>query len=230
LQHTLPPALAYTWCPTVAEFLEGHAPAGSPVARRLREVRLTPEAQRVLAEYPDTIHLLAVVAEGLPDITGVVPLWIRMAEACPRAELRVAGESELHVVERLLGDDPALHLDHMELPQLFVFDDEWHPVAHWGPRPHAADPLLDEWLAQHPDFELLSEAAAAEAHGDPVEPAAIRAANGLPIQHAFAALNLQLMLQMRIWYNSGLDAEGSNELQMLLAGLHEEVDTVDGTG
>lgn len=224
--QTLPLAVAYTGCPTVGEYLEQQAPPGSPLRLRLREVRLTSEAQCAMAEFPETLHLLALAPEGLPDNVGVVPLWIRMAESCPRAELRFAGEFEFPHAERLLGDDPSLQIDALELPHLILFDEEWRPVAHWGPRPSAADPLLDEWLAQHPDFELLFEGISAELRGDPVD-AAAHAANGQPLQQAFGALNQQLMLQMRIWYNSGLDAEASNELQALLAGLRDETESTD---
>lgn len=224
----LPPALLYTRCATVAEYLAGCAQTGSLVPQRLREVRLTPTVQRVLVEFPETLHLLALAPEGLPDCTGVAPLWIRMAESCPRAELRFAGESELPLVEQLLGDDAPFDLDRLELPQLLLLDDEWHPLAHWGPRPHAADGWLDEWLAQHPDYELLSEALAAAQQGEEVHPAALAAARGQTLHDAFAALNQQLMLHMRVWYNSGLDAEASSELQALLAGLQAESESADG--
>ena len=41
---------------------------------------------------------------------------------------------------------------------------------------------------------------------------------------ALADLHNRLMLQMRIWYNSGLDAEGSAELRALLAALHDDAE------
>jgi len=217
-----PLALAYTWLPTVREFLAG-LPQGCPLLLRLAEVRLTSDVQRALADYPDALHLLAIAPEGLPDSPGVLPFWIRLAEACPHAELRFACDADLIQVDRLLGDDHSVALESLELPQLLIFDEEWRPLGHWGPRPHAAEPLLDEWLAHNPSYELLSEAAA-QPHGEPQAPAAQRAAGNLSVQQAFAALNQTLMLQMRIWYNSGLDVETSNELQALLLGLREEAE------
>jgi len=224
---TAPLTLSYTWCPTVAEYLAMQVIPGDVFHCRLGEARLSTALQNVLVEFPDTLNLLAVLADGLPDLPGVLPLWIRLAEACPRAELRMAGEAQLPLLERLLGDDPTLSLDTLELPQLLVFDDEWHLIAHWGPRPQAAEPFLDDWLTQHPEYELLSEAAAAELSGDPIEPLnpdVLRAAKGKSVQDAFTALNQQLMLQMRLWYNSGLDTECSAELHALFAALREESD------
>lgn len=226
----LPLALSYTRCLTAAEYLELSALPGSPLLQRVREVRLTPTLRRILVEFPDTLHLLALAPEGSADSTGVAPLWMRVAESCPRAELRFAGEGELPLVEQLLGDDTPFDLERLELPQLFLLDDEWHALAHWGPRPHAADALLDEWLAEHPTYELLAEGLAAIQAGEAVEPAALDAAQGQTLQAAWAALNLELMLQMRIWYNSGLDAEVCNELQNLLAGLRDERDENDTAG
>jgi hypothetical protein len=211
----LPRALAFTVCPTLREFLAQHAddPELVPLERRLHEVRIPPDDQSFFATYPDTLHLVAVVNPHLPDTPAVLPLWVRMAAACPRAELRVVGDDSPVLLHRLLDDEVALDLETLELPALLIFDDEWHLQAHWGPRPHAAEPSIDEWLAHHPDYERLVQA---EAQGmiSPNEIATL------------ADLHMLLMLQMRIWYNSGLDMEGSAELHALLASLHDDTETL----
>ena len=105
----------------------------------------------------------------------------------------------------MLNDPDALaDLDDAELPQLLVFDDEWQLQARWGPRPPAADALLDEWLALHPEFETLGDGATTEA------------------QRSLAELNQALTHEMRIWYNSGLDRECVQGVQALLAALQED--------
>jgi hypothetical protein len=233
LLDAMPASLAYTRCATVAEYLSAHAPPGSPLALRMSEARLTSDAQSVMVGCSDPLNLLALVAPNLPDAPGVIPLWVRMAQCCPRAELRFAGEADAFLVERLLGEEAASILDAIELPWLLVFNEEWQLVAQWGPRPQSAEAMIDEWLAQHPDFEALAEAAADGAdsaqEGAPAEASPTSDAAG----EQLAALLRNLMLHTRLWYNSGLDADCSAELQQLLAGLHDESespeDVQDGT-
>lgn len=208
----LPRSLAYSSCTTLSEFLAAHAgdPFLLPLERRLSEVRLPPDDQSYFVAYPDLLYFVAVVGAHLPDTPAVLPLWMRIAAACPRAELRVVGDDDSAALERLLGSD-TVDLDATELPVLFVFDEEWQLQAQWGPRPQAAEPSIDEWLAHHPQYETL---VAAEAEGT----------IGPDGAQELLDLHYQLVLQMRIWYNSGLDAEGSAELRALLASLQGEAD------
>ena len=215
-------ALAYTLCPTPAEFLRTcEEPGASVLRRRIGEARIPAAVQVALVEYPDTINFLAVVGVGLPDTPVLLPLWMRIANAMPRAELRVVDERALPMLERLLGDDDDVELDSMELPMLLLFDEEWHYQGRWGPRPAAAEALLDGWLAQHPEYEALLDMEA-------VEDAAEGAADA--DLGAWAALTEALTLQMRIWYNSGLDADAAAEMHALLASLQEALPEGDAEG
>lgn len=203
-------ALAYALCPTPAEFIAQCEEPGATVLRhRMREARIPADVQVEIVHYPDTLNFLAVVGVGLPDTPALLPLWIRMANAMPRATLRVVDERALPMLERLLGDDLDVELETIELPMLMVLDEEWHYQGRWGPRPAAAEVLLDAWLAEHPEYEKLAEMddAADTADG--------------PDQRAWAALTEALGLQMRIWYNSGLDAEAAAEILTLLVSLQE---------
>ena len=98
-------------------------------------MRIPPDDQGFYASYPDTLHMAAVVNIHLPDTPAVLPLWVRLATACPRADLRVLNDDNLAPLQRLIGDEAALDLETLELPALLIFDDEWQLQAHWGPRP-----------------------------------------------------------------------------------------------
>lgn len=203
-------ALAYALCPTAAEFIAECAEPGATVLRhRMREARIPADVQVEIVCYPDTVSFLAIVGVGLPDTAALLPLWIRMANAMPRATLRVVDERALPLLERLLGDDLDVDLETIELPMLIVLDEEWHYQGRWGPRPATAETLLDEWLAQHPEYETLAEMDDASDIADSAD------------QSAWAALTEALGLQMRIWYNSGLDAEAAAEILALLVSLQE---------
>jgi hypothetical protein len=204
-------ALAFTTCLTVQEFLAARPELRDLFCARRDEVRLSPAAQLFFTEYPDTLHLVALVNDALPETAIVTPVWARIADACPRADLRVlVDDGDTAALETMVNDPDALaELDGVELPQLLVFDDEWQLQARWGPRPPAADAYLDEWLAGHPEYEALADTLPA-----PTPEA----------QQAFAALNRALACDMRIWYNSGLDRDCVQGVQAVLAALQDEAD------
>jgi hypothetical protein len=201
-------ALAYSLCPTPAEFLAlCDDPGVAILRRRITEARIPADVQVELVHYPHTVNFLALVGIGLPDTVVLLPLWMRMANAMPRAMLRVVDERALPMLERLLGNDDDLDIENMELPMLLVLDEEWHYQGRWGPRPAAAEALLDGWLVQHPEYEVLAE---------------MDDADSTDADHAaWDALTEALMLEMRIWYNSGLDADATREILALLALLLE---------
>lgn len=201
-----PRSLAFTTCLAMQEFLAARPELRDLFCARRDEVRLSPAAQLFFTEYPDTLHLVALVNDALPETAIVTPVWARIADACPRGDLRIlVDDGDPAILENVVNDPDALaEIDGIELPQLLIFDDEWQLQARWGPRPPAADAYLDEWLARHPEFETLGDAAAPEA------------------QQAFAELNRALTYEMRVWYNSGLDRDCVQGVQAMLATLQDE--------
>ncbi len=186
-------------------------PADPLLLRRMTEARITASLQERCTDFPDPLLMLAVIGDEVPDTIGVLPLWAAMARACPRGELRVVGEEEYPLLERLLGSEGAFDPYAFEMPVLLILDEELQLHSQWGPRPQAAEAYLEEWLGQHPDFERLAEEESEE---------------GIA---AFAALHRNLGEQMRIWYNSGLDKAASDEMDALLAALQSESDGGEGS-
>lgn len=207
----LPRSVAFSRCPTVQEALARMEPADPLLLRRMQEARLTPSLQERCTDFPDPLQMLAVIGADVPDTIGVFPLWAAMALAAPRGELRVVGEEEYFLLERLINGDGSFDAYALETPLLLILDEELQLQTQWGPRPHAAEPYVEEWLAHHPDFERLAE--------DESEEGAA----------AFATLNRNLGEQMRIWYNSGLDKAACEELEALLVSLQGEGDGGEGS-
>lgn len=207
-------AVLFTTGLTFPEFLE-NTPALRPgLQNRRQEVRLPPETQEFLVNYPEILHWVVLLDEDAPETTVVVPILVRMARSSPRFTLHVAGDHELPALLNALADDLELNGDaqDLDLPQLLLYDEEWNFQGQWGPHPQAADRYLDEWFAQHTEYEIL-----AESHV-PTD------------QEKYALLLDELTHKMRVWYNSGLNRAAIQEVHALLATLLEEGDDdeVDG--
>ena len=97
-----------------------------------------------------------------------------------------------------------LVLADIDLPRLFIFDEEWNQQAQWGPRPEAAEARLDEWLTSNPDYEqLLAE--------DETDDSA-----------RLDQLISDLTAQMRLWYNHDLTSACIAEIMALLDELNSD--------
>jgi hypothetical protein len=149
--------------------------------------------------------MVAVVTEGDPDTAAVLPIVARLVEASVRFDMRIVedeDEETLRPLALFLPDlDMTAAIEEWDLPQIFVFDEDWELQAQWGPRPTAADAMVDAWLAANPEYETLA--------GD--DSAAAMAAH--------AALTHTLLYEMRVWYNSGLTRACLDEWRDLLTGL-----------
>lgn len=174
---------------------------------RYREARLAPAEQAFFATYPDTLHFLALVAADTPDTIAVLPVLARIVEASLRFDLRIVPDDDVLRPDfaAMLGEAAAgSENDDLELPLLFLLDEDWQLQEQWGPHPQAAAAYVDGWLQRHPEYETLAE---------DETPAA---------QEQYAALSYQLVHEMRLWYNSALGAACVAELHALLNGLQAE--------
>ncbi|MBK8047127.1 MAG: hypothetical protein IPK16_08390 [Anaerolineales bacterium] len=83
----------------------------------------------------------------------------RLLDAGARLQLRIlSDEEDLSPLTILLPDvDLGAAYEEWDLPQFFLFDEDWELQGQWGPRPAAAEPKLEAWLAAHPEYERLIE-------------------------------------------------------------------------
>ncbi len=202
-------SLTYTAALTLQEFLALEATYGALLHRRLTEVRLTSEQQIRLSRYPDTLHFLVLLSIDDPDTVAVLPLLALIVAASPRIGLHIlTDEDDLTLLDALADDlDLAGDLDDIDLPILFILDEEWNIQETWGPRPEEADARLEEWLEAHPEYESLADDESDEG------------------QDAYAQLLDELTYTMRIWYNSGLNAACVDEILALLDAIGSDEDS-----
>mgnify|MGYP001816534352 CR=1 FL=1 len=213
-------SLTYTAALTLQEFLGLDATYGELLQRRLKEVRLTSEQQLRLNRYPDTLHFLVLLSIDDPDTVAVLPLLALIAAASPRIGLHIlTDEDDLTLLDGLVDDlDLSSDLDDIDLPMLFILDEEWNVQETWGPRPEGAEARLEEWLETHPEYESLADDESDEG------------------QDAYAQLLDELTYTMRVWYNSGLNAACVDEILTLLDAIgsdedgNEEEDNEDSNG
>lgn len=175
--------------------------------RRYAAVRISPTIQGYLASYPLWLYWVILVNNETPDTWMVLPIVQRLAELCPRVDLRIlSDEADMAALNELVDDEINLEEDlaDIEMPHLFIFDEEWNQQVQWGPRPQAAEERLDQWLAAHPDYEPLL------ADDDVEDPERLE------------ALIAELTDQMRIWYNDDLTAACAAEITALIEELPSE--------
>jgi hypothetical protein len=197
--------LVYSRATTYSEY-EAASSRREFLQTRRREIRLSPEEQAYFTAYPDLVHWLVVATDDSPDSLVVLPVLAHVAAWVPRLSLRVVREDEAAQLLAALVDDQGLLASwaEAELPLLLSFDEDWQFQESCGPHPQAIEPLLDQWIAEHPDYEPLAE---------DESPAG---------QAAYARLLEQLLHEVRLWYNSSLNQACAEELHALLARWHDE--------
>ncbi len=205
------PAFAFTTGLDFREYLAQKTPEALNRFRDiLRVVRLQPDDQAFFTTYPNWLSCVLLVEEDVPDTFLVTPVLARIAEACPRLELRVVlDDADLTLLNDLIDEEIDLFtdLDDLDLPLLFVFDEEWNQQGQWGPRPAAAEERLDAWLAANPDYErLLAE-------------------EELEDTRVLDQLMDELTEQMRLWYYDDLNQETVAEIRALLESIGQETST-----
>ena len=141
-----------------------------------------------------------------PDTVSVVPVLEAIVKSAPRLSMRLySDDDDLSALDELLENTDLINdLDELDLPQVFIFDDEWQLVDQWGPRPQVVEASLDRWLDRNPEYETLADT------------------NDDADQEAYSALLEQLTYEMRVWYNSGVDEECTKEVRKLLENLQSD--------
>ena len=196
------PVFAFTSGETFDQFCTAQPSELAGLLRRIfAGVRLDPDTQLYLTNFPTWLTAVAIVEDMAPDTAVIVPILVRMAEACPRLELRIISTAmDLTALNELVEEDMDLEedLDDLDLPLVLFFDEEWNQQARWGPRPAAAEKRLADWLAAHPEYEELLDS---DAEDDSPE---------------LLRLLAQLTHQMRFWYNDDLTAACIGEIREIL--------------
>jgi hypothetical protein len=201
-------SLAFTASLTYAEFLE-RSPELAPIFRnRLREIRMPQGCQDFFVNYPYALHCVLLLAEDSPEMVVVGPVLAAVGRSSPRFSLHLLCDRDNLTSLSHLVDDRDLAAEPV-LPLFLLFDDEGVFQGQWGPHPQAAEPYLESWFERHPQYDELAATETPEA------------------QAQYALIFEQLVHEMRVWYNSGLNAECIREVQLLLAGLLDEESTED---
>lgn len=204
-------AFAFTSTMTVREYIDSRPNHRQLMQTRTTEVRLPTTVQEFLITYPDILNFLLIVSDDAPETAIVLPIIQRIVAASARFVLHIVRDTDdLSLLETLIDDLDISDESDTDLPLLLIFDEEWNWREQWGPRPEAAETSFDNWLEAHPEFEQLADGETAEA------------------QAAYLLLTAELLQEMRVWYNSGLDNECINEIVSLLETLTDDDSGEDG--
>lgn len=198
--------------PTYEEYLAGDVMFAPLLRARMAEVRLPAKDQAYFAALPEPVYLVAVAPGDSPSTVAVLPIVARIAACSARIELRVLQEEEGLALLSKLVDDPDIldNLPEMDLPLVVLFDRDGQYLSHWGPHPQAMDSYLDEWLRRHPSFETLIDDDTAEG------------------QAAYACLIDELVHEMRLWFNSGLNQACATEIRTMFPFVVDDLGSLAG--
>jgi len=204
-------AFGFTSALSFHEYIEQSQYYTELLPRRYDEIRIAADEQGFFSTYPDTLRFVVLVAEDSPETVIILPILMRISDACPRFDLRILREDDhLDLLDSLIDDiDIGGSLGEMDLPMLLIFDEEWQFQAQWGPRPQAANEYLEAWLAENPLDETV------EGH------------ETLDSEEISSLLFNRLIHEMRVWYNSGLNHACAVEIRELLSALSDESDAED---
>lgn len=187
---------------TFAEYCQSQADGGSLLRMRYAETRLLSDLQAGMVDYADALVVAALVTDDDPDTIAVLPVIARLLAASCRVQLRIFTDADVRPLTSLLPDiDLTAALEEWDLPQFLIFDEEWELQAQWGPRPEQAERNLLEWLSRYPEYETLADDESVTA------------------QERYSALTMELIHEMRVWYNSSLAAACQREFYAVLATL-----------
>jgi len=202
------PVFAFTSGETFDEFCAAQPQELATLLRRVfAGARIDADTQLYLATYPTWLTCVVLVEDQTPETTIILPILVRLADACPRLELRILSPAmDLTAINELVEEDMDLEedLDDMDLPLLLFFDEEWNQQARWGPRPAAAEERLESWMTAHPEYEALLED---EESDDSPE---------------LDRLLDVLTHQMRFWYNDDLSKATVAEIRAILEKLESQ--------
>jgi hypothetical protein len=178
------------------------------LVERYHLLRIDPQIQSFLTTYPVWLHLVLLVSDDTPDTMMILPIVQRLVDLTPRLELRIlTDESDLVALNEVVdeGIDLEEDLADIDLPLLFIFDEELNQQAQWGPRPEAAEERLEQWFAAHPNYEKLL----ADDNNEDVE--------------TLEQLIDELTYQMRLWYNDDLTEACVLEITQILQRLQSRI-------
>ena len=150
---------AFTSGLTAAEYLEASPTLARLVRQRFAEIRVPVDIQDFFITQPDVFNFALIVSDEAPETAIILPIWMRTAQQSTRFNLRIFSDTDdltslAQLVEELdLSED----LADLELPLCFIFDEEWNCQSQWGPHPQAAEPFLDQWFEEHPEYEALAD-------------------------------------------------------------------------
>lgn len=126
--------------PDQSEKLVAYAKLNLQRMRRVdKTVEIMPELHRLLAAFLHPQHWLVITEGWCGDAAQSVPAIAKAASVNPNIRLRfVLRDEHPEVMDRYL------YKGTRSIPRLIVLDENFQELAVWGPRPQAAQQLVDQ--------------------------------------------------------------------------------------
>jgi hypothetical protein len=180
---------------TLDEYVAGMKMNQASMTRRLASVQLAPTERDVFARYDDTRHVLVITEDWCGDAVMNLPIIARIAEALPRADLRVFVRPAIPELNAYYADKGVTHI-----PVISFLDGDFRELGVWVERSRTADARRAEWMAAHPDLAL----------GKPATELAPEE------RQQRMRLFMELLAEMESWYDGGIQSDTVAEIRALL--------------
>ena len=181
---------------TLAEYIERMDTFQNEMQRRVNELRVTSAEFQKLKAFNQDRKILVVTESWCMDSLMNVPIIAKIVEASPNLEMKLIFKSEYPELIQYFSEQ-----GYNNIPLCWVMKSDYSFCGAWVERPQSANRILNEWKKDHPDFlKVLSDSTLSQ------EERKIK----------IKPFTDQLLDEMWNWYDTGLQADTSKEIQSVL--------------
>lgn len=181
---------------SLAEFIGRLETFQSEMQRRVNDLRVTSAEFQKLRAFSQVRKILVMTEGWCLDSLMNVPILAKIAEASPNIEMKLIFRSEYPELRQYFSEK-----GYDNIPLCWIMKEDYSFCGVWVERPQSAYRMLGEWKDNHPDFLKI--------HSDSTLSSEEKKIRLKPLLD-------QLMDEMWNWYDTGLQADTSREIQAIL--------------
>jgi hypothetical protein len=183
-------------------FIEQMDHMRGPMARRVRDVRLTPFERNMFASLEKVVRVAVMTEDWCSDSLMNVPVLAQAARSAGSMEVRVFIRHEWPELRAYFEERGIKNI-----PIFWFLTEHFEEIGVWVERPKLANTRLCRWNEEHPQMEEIRamEGLSSEEKRDRLQP-----------------YRLRLYEDMEDWYDQGLQSETAAEIRAVLKGYLDE--------
>lgn len=180
----------------ITEYVRGMQTYQSEMARRIAEVRLSPQEIDLFAHLDRPVKISALSEDWCIDCLMTLPIMAQIADASAYIDLRIFSRSKWLILKEYYNQRGI-----MAIPVYSFLNDQLEEIGVLVERPQLAHQRVAEWKAIHPEIEEIRRAAHLSSDEKKSQLAQIR---------------LQFQTEMEDWYSQDCQSALVSEVAALL--------------